>query len=733
MKRILAQLDYVLQQLAQEFDVRLADVEIISPSYFLEIQEWNKTIPPIVDECMHILIQNQVTARREADAVVSWDGRYTYTELGDVTSRLAHRLVSLGVGPEVVVPLFFEKSIYTVVSMLAVQKAGGAFVSLDLTAPGARLHSLIEATGAKLVLGCQFQAHKIEGKIPSLLIVDGALIGSLPQSPRALETGVTPDNAAYLLFTSGSTGTPKGIIIEHRAMNMLGVNHAFLTPTVGSLLKPDDVPNLKVLKLGGEALTRENLALWASRVRLSNSYGVAERAIRSAFKNYLMPEDNFANLGKAVGCALWITNPADHNKLSPIGSIGELLIEGSTLARGYLADVAKTESSFVKAPKWLKFAFPGRSERVYKTGDLVRYCYDGSLEFVGRSDTQVKLRGQRIDLREIEHFLNATPDVRLASVLIPTSGEFSGNLVAIISLNAYLEEKSITDLNSIQLLPSDWRRTAAESFTKCDDFLAENLPTYMLPNAWIAVELIPILQSGKMNRKKLLNWVEDMEKDVAHNVKMIRINEDVDAGPMVQRELEIRSIFGYVLNIPEASLGPKTSFFRIGGDSISAMQIMTLCRAKGIQLTMQDIPIHKTIARLATSTTADSQSSLDLSTLTEEYGVPHQLSPIQTMFFDLMPDGNNLYDQSFYLKLKFNLSPKRISDAVTTITRRHSMLRAVFSKSGDGSWVQTIRPPEEKVHSFQSYDISRPQDALSVIDKSRKLVDFEKGLTFALS
>jgi non-ribosomal peptide synthase protein (TIGR01720 family) len=214
---------------------------------------------------------------------------------------------------------------------------------------------------------------------------------------------------------------------------------------------------------------------------------------------------------------------------------------------------------------------------------------------------------------------------------------------------------------------------------------------------------------------------------------MIRINEDVDAGPMVQRELEIRSIFGYVLNIPEASLGPKTSFFRIGGDSISAMQVATLCRAKGIHLTMQDILIHKTIARLATSTTVDSQSSLDLSTLTEEYGVPHQLSPIQTMFFDLIPDGNNLYDQSFYLKLKFNLLPERISDAITTITRRHSMLRAVFSKSGDGSWVQTIRPPEEKVHSFQSYDISRPQDALNVIDKSRKLVDFEKGLTFAVA
>lgn len=793
-ERILQQLHHIVAEFCKaDQDTTVQDVNLLGDADFAEIQKWNAHMPARVDTCMHLLIEKKARESPHADAICAWDGNLTYRELDEVTNNLAHLLHSSGVGPESIVPLLFDKSIFTAIAMLAVQKAGGCCVSLDKSAPDARLSVIIRETKATLALCGDGKEHHLSGKVGELIVINDVLLQGLKVHEAPPNTGVQPDNAAYMLFTSGSTGVPKGIIITHSsgatsalehgtvecvmpesrvlqyasytfdvsisetfttlimggcvcipsesqrlndvagAINMMRVNHTFLTPTVASLLAPEDVPDLRVLKLGGEALTKENIAIWAGKVKLSNSYGVAECSIRSVFRNNLTPETNFANMGTAVGCAIWITDPADHNKLCPIGAIGELCIEGPTLARGYFGDEEKTKKSFVQSPRWLQKAYPGRSDRIYKTGDLVRYASDGSLEFVGRSDTQVKLRGQRLDLREIEHFINIMSRVRLSTVLVPRSGPYRGNLVALISLNKYLEAHQIEDPHSIDLLSSDWKEEIADLIAATDKHLRTTLAPYMIPNAWIAVRSIPVNLSGKMDRKRINEWVESLNDEIANELKGYTLSEK-ESVTLTETEEAIQKVFGHALNLPPAIVGLHNSFLYLGGDSISAIRASSLCRATGLSVTMQEILLHKTVSQIAANmVSAITETEDSLVIPAEKHNEPSALSPIQTMFFNLMPEGNNLYDQGFYLKLREVMDVKQVKHAIQTIADRHSMLRAVFSCSDSGKWTQSTRSSGPAYHHFQHHMVASASEALQIIDLTRKNIDIRCGIVFAVA
>jgi amino acid adenylation domain-containing protein len=793
-ERILRQLHHLITEFCSaDPSTTVQDINFLNDTDFTEIQKWNAHMPARIDDCMHRLIEERARAAPNADAICAWDGELTYRELDDVTNKLAHLLHRCGVGPESVVPLLFEKSIFTAVSMLAVQKAGGCCVSLDKSAPDARLGVIIRETKARLALCGDGKEHHLTGKVEEVIVVDSVLLQSLKRCDGPPETGVGPCNAAYMLFTSGSTGVPKGIVITHSsgatsalehgavecvvpesrvlqyasytfdvsisetfttlimggcvcipsesqrlndvagAIKSMRVNHTFLTPTVASLLVPEDVPDLKVLKLGGEALTKENIAIWAGKVKLSNSYGVAECSIRSVFRNDLTPETNFANMGTAVGCAIWITDPVDHSKLCPIGAIGELCIEGPTLARGYFGDEEKTNKSFVQSPRWLQEAYPGRSDRIYKTGDLVRYASDGSLEFVGRSDTQVKLRGQRIDLREIEHFINIMSRVRLSTVLVPRAGPYRGNLVALLSLNKYLEAHQIEDPHSIDRLSFDWKGEISDLIAATDKHLRATLAPYMIPNAWIAVRSIPVNLSGKMDRKRINEWVESLSDTVANELKGYSLNEE-DSVSLNKTEEAIQMAFSQALNLPPAAIGLHNSFLYLGGDSISAIRTSSHCRAAGLPVTMQEILLHKTVSQIAAHVASASIETGDSCVIpAENHDTSIALSPIQNMFFDLMPAGNNLYDQGFYLRLREAVDVDRLSRAMHAVADRHSMLRAVFSCSESGHWTQSTRGPGPLYHHFQHHVATSASEALQIIDHTRKQIDIRRGPVFAVA
>ena len=186
----------------------------------------------------------------------------------------------------------------------------------------------------------------------------------------------------------------------------MNVNQVCLTPTVVSHIQPKDVPSLKVLVVAGEAMTREIVEQWADHVSLINMYGPAECTIFCVGKPGIKRNDQPNIIGNGVGASVWITDPHDSNILTPVGGVGELLIEGPILARGYLNGEAQTEAAFIKDPAWIaKLSSGTRSRRLYKTGDLAHYNSDGSVSFMGRKDAQIKLRGQRIELGEVEYHL----------------------------------------------------------------------------------------------------------------------------------------------------------------------------------------------------------------------------------------------------------------------------------------------------------------------------------------
>ncbi|KAE8822002.1 hypothetical protein PTNB85_10576 [Pyrenophora teres f. teres] len=428
---------------------------------------WNYEIPGVTNKCIHNLFAEQVLAQPNAPAICAWDGKMSYSVLDNLSTTLAGYLVKIGVKPEDVVPLCFEKSMWTVVAMLAVLKAGGAFAPLDPDHPASRHKEILRQTSARVVLVSAQHSARWASSSCHVVTLSEASISQLTADDDLPNFSATPGNAAYILFTSGSTGIPKGVVLEHRAVstsclghgrafgitdqsrvlqftsytfdfcmaeiittllyggcicvpsdrdrrsdlakaiNAMGANWALLTPSVAQLLNPSDVPTLKILVIGGEQVTSTDWNRWPTSVQLINGYGPTECCIVCA--GYTTTQAfTTGTIGRAIASVSWVVDPENHHKLAPLGSVGELLVEGPILARGYLNDAEKTAAAFIEDPAWLMDGcqgYAGRHGRLYKTGDLVQYNDDGNLICLGRKDSQVKLRGQRIELGEIEHHL----------------------------------------------------------------------------------------------------------------------------------------------------------------------------------------------------------------------------------------------------------------------------------------------------------------------------------------
>ncbi|MDI1485702.1 MAG: putative NRPS-like protein biosynthetic cluster [Ramalina farinacea] len=319
-------------------------------------------------------------------------------------------------------------------------------------------------------------------------------------------------------------------------MNQLKVNWVLFTPSVASLLKPEDVPSLQNLAFGGEAVKEENITRWSGKVNLFNCYGPAECCACSIGK-FESEGMRPSNIGRQFGGGLnWVVNPEDHDRLMPIGCVGELAVEGPTLARGYLGDVAKTKASFIKSPAWPGSANGAR--RVYLTGDLVRQNSDGTFEFVGRKDHQLKIRGQRVELGEIEHHLAKYPKVALSAVLRPLSGSYAQRLVAIIQLQQ-IDGTVQKQFTRIDLLSKEELSAAHFDQTATMSSLKLVLPVYMIPQHLIVVKNLPLSLSGKIDRRAVEAWLQTMTRLVELKAEVVNVNRNSHGFP--QGECHIAS------------------------------------------------------------------------------------------------------------------------------------------------------------------------------------------------
>ncbi|EFQ92826.1 hypothetical protein PTT_10009, partial [Pyrenophora teres f. teres 0-1] len=611
-----------------------------------KIWAWNKDVPPAVDRCIHDLFTERALARPSAHAICAWDGEMTYGQLDALSTKLAGHLVQLGVKPEDVVPLCFEKSMWTVVAMLAVLKAGGAFAPLDPDHPASRHEEIFRQIEAEVVLvSAQHSAHwTISGC--HVVTVSESFINQLHPVADMACFSATPGNAAYVLFTSGSTGIPKGVVLEHRAVstsclghgcafgitnqsrvlqftsytfdfcmaeiittllyggcicvpsdqdrrsdlaktiNTMCANWALLTPSVARLLNPGDVPTLTILVIGGEQVTFADWDRWPSDVQLINGYGPTECCIVCTM--YTTQSFKSGTIGTAIASVSWVVDPENHHKLAPLGSIGELLMEGPILSRGYLNDTDKTAAAFIDDPAWLLEGCEGhvgRQGRLYKTGDLVYYNPDGNLVCVGRKDNQTKVRGQRVELGEIEHHIRqCLPEARqmAVEVVLPSGDRNNATLAAFVRLDDHCHNTLLVG----RAAESD-RRAHMISLASVEEELAKLLPIYMVPTVFIALEQFPITTSGKTDRKLLREiGASFTPQQIA---EMRTSSQGLKRQPSTEAERTMQQLWARVLSLELDTIGLDDSFFRLGGDSIAAMKLVGEARGMGLQFSVADI------------------------------------------------------------------------------------------------------------------------------------------------
>jgi len=664
-ERILKQFRHVIQQLnALTDDQTVGDLKILSPEDYTQILEWNKVMPASANVCAHKLIHNKTLLQPDAPAVSAWDASFTYKELDHISTNLARHLVSLGVGPEILVALCFEKSAWAVVAMLAVMKSGGAFVPLDPSHPMSRREEIISQTGAKVILSSREQSASAWGSL-NVVTVDSSWINKADDAlTTELNVQVSPNNILYVIFTSGSSGKPKGFEIEHaafvsaateqgratfmssesrifqfssysfdvsileivtglicggcvciasseatkditKAMSDMQVTWTCLTPSVAKLIQPEKVPSLKTLVLGGEAVSKSDVITWSERVNLVLGYGPSECSVAATTTLPLKPTSDPDNFGTPGSSLCWIVDAEDPTTLAPLGAVGEIMIEGPILARGYRNDPEKTAAAFIDAPNWLKEAAALRvaSEnsdntalRLYRTGDLGRMNSDGSINFVSRKDRQVKVRGQRVELSEVEHHLSSFSAFRHFMVEFPSSGPFKKKLVVVMSFHEIpISADGEGQLRIVSGSLKELAHTRAEEVCKT---LAEIVPPYMVPTVRIVVEDMPYTPSGKINRVRVRTWLNTLD-DETYNQLLDHEEEEKAEDPTTDLELSLRRIWSVALNLKINQISLKKSFFQVGGDSILAMQVMALAREEGLEVSVQDILRSRNILELA--------------------------------------------------------------------------------------------------------------------------------------
>nr|POF06862.1 nonribosomal peptide synthetase dtxs1 [Quercus suber] len=560
-----------------------------------------------------------------------------------MSTRLAAHLRELGVGVESLVPICFEKSMWTVVAMLAIMKAGGAFVPVNPSHPPARIRALVAGLDAPLILASPATAHVCEDVALSVVEVSGSLVSRLPQVTALTGSGPAPASAAYVIFTSSSTGTPKGVVIEHRAIASSITNHAtvfsigsssrvlqfasyvfdgciseifislcvggtvcvpsdearlsnvtdfislarvdcaLLTPSFASTFSPSLVPTLNTLVLGGETLLVSDLRNWRWSLRLMNGYGAAEACNYASAHDVQDLEASASTIGRGCNAVLWIVEPDDHDRLAPLGCIGELMIQGPGLAREYLNDPGKTAQSFIESPSWLP---PSPFSRLYKTGDLVRYNDDGTIEYVGRKDVQIKVRGQRVEPGEVEyHVRQYLGPASGASVQLVDGARADGGVLLVVFTCMDTQADAVAVGTAVAALSLD--DSTMERLRGLDHYLRSMLPDYMVPSHALPIQRLPLTSSGKIDGGLLRQTVVSLTAEELTTYALSTRGKI--RPPVTQMEQEVREMWSQILKLPVETIGRDDSFLQLGGDSITVIRLVAMAREQGIELSVTSI------------------------------------------------------------------------------------------------------------------------------------------------
>ncbi|HEU0299933.1 MAG TPA: amino acid adenylation domain-containing protein, partial [Longimicrobium sp.] len=717
------------------------------------VEEWNATAAEYPrDACVHELFEAQAERTPDAVAAVFEDDSLTYAELNARANRLAHHLQGLGVGPDTRVALYLERSLEMVVGLLGVLKAGGAYVPLDPSYPADRLEFMLGDSAPVVLLTHRGAARRFSGlAVPTLdLAADAPRWADRPAANPG-RGALTPGHVMYAMYTSGSTGTPKGVMLEHRgvvnrlvAMQAecgLGPSDALLQKTpysfdvsvweffwplmVGARLvlarplghtDPDylgevvrragitglhfvpsmlpvflehpsaDVgPGLRWVACSGEALPPALAQRFHARfpgVALYNWYGPTETGEVTVWR--CPPEAARVPLGRPIqNTRMYVLDGG--GEPVPVGAVGELYLGGVSVARGYLDRPGLTAGRFVPDP----FG-PRPGARLYRTGDLARWLPDGTVEFLGRNDFQVKIRGNRVELGEIEACLAGHPDVREAAVLARGDAPGDPRLVAYYA--------GAVDAAALRA------------------HLAERLPGYMVPAAYVQLAALPLTPNGKADRRALP--APEGAAFPAHAYE----------APVGETEVALAEIWAGVLGVDR--VGRWDHFFELGGHSLRAVQVVSrVKRVLEADVALPDLFERPVLAEFARTVDGAVRAALPaIEPADREADVPLSFAQQRLWFLEQFGSLGSAYHIRRQLRFRGGLDRRALARALDRIVARHEALRTTFVPV-DGQPVQRIGPVEESGFRLLGHDLGGHPDAEAELGR---LVDEESTAPFDL-
>ncbi|MCY8950732.1 amino acid adenylation domain-containing protein [Bacillus atrophaeus] len=672
-------------------------------------------------------------------AIIEGEKQITYHQLNERANRLARTLRRKGTGPNYSVAILANRSIDAVVSILAVLKSGGTYIPLDTHYPEGRIRNLLQDSGAVTLLVQQDLKHLIADLtgigVSQIFYLDDEYLYDSDASNMIPAAG--PEDAAYIIYTSGTTGTPKGVVIKNRSfthaalawreiyqlerfpVRLLQMASFSFDVFSGDLARtllnggtlvicPDEVrlepaelyalliqqritlmestpalmvpfmdyvyrsnlslPDLRLLVLGSDTIKAQDFKTLSQRfgkqMRLINSYGVTEATIDSSYYE--------ANMGAAVNeeyVPIGVPLPnvhmyvlSNYDQIQPIGVAGELCIGGAGVAKGYHGKPELTKAKFTEHP-----FIP--DEKIYRTGDQACWLPDGTVRFLGRMDNQVKIKGYRIEAGEIESVLLQTGMVKEAAAAVQKDTQGQTYLAAYI-------------------VPSDVNTSALR------DALAKELPAYMVPSHFMALDKIPLTPNGKVDRKALPVPNEGLRQAYT--------------APCTDKQTMMAGIWEDVLSI--SRVGIHDSFFDLGGDSIKALQVSARLAAEGWKMTIRDLFQFPTIQKLTDHITP-AVSAADQGPV-EGKAV---LTPIQRRFFS-QPDAFRYhYNQSVVLFNEIGFRDNALRQALRRLAVHHDALRMVFTKDQAGRIIQHNRGTDlqdEELYHLHITDWTKEPQAL---------------------
>jgi amino acid adenylation domain-containing protein len=602
----------ILEAIVAEPDGRIASLPLLTATERHQILvEWNRTdVEYPRDATIHELFEAQAQRTPEAVALTCEEFSLTYRQLSQRANQVAHALREVGVGPEVIVGIYMERSLDMVIAIMGVLKSGGAYVPLDPAYPAERIAFMLEDTRAPVVLTQSKIAAKLARHRATVICLDSDSPSIAAHSTVNPVSTTTPDNLAYVIYTSGSTSTPNGVMIQHRGLCNLavaqirsfgvepdsrvlqfasisfdasvseivmalcrgttlylpppgvalvgeallqtiayhGITHVTLAPAVlGNLPEVADLAPIRTLIAAGEALTEEVAKRWRAGRHLINAYGPTEATVCTTVHHCRVGDSGSPPIGRPIAnTRVYILD--GHGEPAPIGVPGEIYIGGVGVARGYLNQPELTAERFLPDP----FAV-GAGARMYRTGDLGRWLPDGNIEYLGRNDFQVKIRGFRIELSEVENTLRQHPGVHEAVVTAREDTPGDKRLVAYV------------------VLAGESAGTSGE----LRDYLKQKLPDYMVPAAWVVLSALPLTPNGKVDRKALP--APDTARP-AHSLGFV--------APRSETEKKLAGWWAEVLGLDSISI--HDNFFELGGHSLTATKLISRIRT-GLRI---DVPLR---------------------------------------------------------------------------------------------------------------------------------------------